>query len=97
MSNALYLLSPTFLSRKEARKASFAVTNLIPFRFLSFEMEAVDSYHVLKNRNTARSDRYELYAPGSVFYFNDEAQKLAFIKSIEDKKEFRQIGYNEYK
>lgn len=97
MSNALYLLSPTFLSREEARKATFAVTSLIPFRFLSFEMKAVDSYHVLKNRNTARSDKYELYAPGSVFYFNDEAQKQTFIKNIEDKKEFRQIGYNEYK
>lgn len=97
MSNALYLLSPTFLSREEARKATFAVTNLIPFRFLSFEMEAVDSYHVLKNRNTARSDKYELYAPGSVFYFNNDTQKQAFIKSIEEKKEFRQIGYNEYK
>lgn len=96
LANALYLLSPTYLSREEARKAKFAVTYLMPFRFLSFAMKDVDSYHVLKNR-TARSDRYELYAPGSVFYFNDESQKLAFIKSIEDKKEFRQIGYNEYK
>ena len=97
MTNALYLLSPTFLSREEVRKATFAITNLMSFRFLSFEMEAVESYHVLKNRDTARSDRYELYAPGSVFYFSDEVQKQSFIKSIEDKKEFRQIGYNEYK
>lgn len=96
LNNALYLLSPTFLSREEARKATFAVTSLMPFRFLSFDMKSIDSYHVLKNRQ-ARSERYELYAPGSVFYFNDETQKQAFIKSIEDKKEFRQIGYNEYK
>ena len=47
MTKALYLLSPTFLSREEIRKATFAITNLIPFRFLSFEMKAVDSYHVL--------------------------------------------------
>lgn len=96
LKNAVYLLSPAFLSREEARKATFAVTNLMPFRFLSFSMQAVDSYHVLKNR-TARSDRYELYAPGSVFYFNDNAQKQAFVKCLEEKKEFRQIGYNEYK
>ena len=97
MTNALYLLSPTFLTRKEVREATFAITSLMPFRFLSFEMEAAESYHVLKNRDTARSDRYELYAPGSVFYFNDTAQKQAFVKTIEDKQEFRQIGYNEYK
>lgn len=96
LKNAVYLLSPSFLSREEARKATFAVTSLMPFRFLSFSMQEVDSYHVFKNR-TARSDRYELYAPGSVFYFNDDTQKQAFIKYLEEKKEFRQIGYNEYK
>lgn len=96
MNNAICLLSPTFLSRKEAQQATFAVTNIVPFRFLSFLMDEVDSYHVLKNR-MARSDRFELYAPGSVFYFEREEQKLDFAKIIESKKEFRQIGYNEYK
>lgn len=96
MNNAIYLLSPTFLSREEVRKSIFAVTRLMPFRFLSFAMKEVDSYHVLRNR-TARSDRYELYAPGSVFYFSNEDQKQEFAKMIESKKEFRQIGYNEYK
>ena len=97
MTNAIYLLSPAFLSREEARKATFAVTNIIPFRFLSFVMDEVNSYHILKNRTARCNKRYELYASGSVFYFKDETQKQEFIKFLEDKKEFRQIGYNEYK
>ena len=97
MTNAIYLLSPAFLSREEARKATFAVTNIIPFRFLSFVMDEVNSYHILKNRNARSNKRFELYASGSVFYFKNETQKQEFAKIIESKKEFRQIGYNEYK
>ncbi len=100
LHNAIYLLSPTFLTREEARKATFAVTKLMPFRFLT-EREGNKeddnrSYHIL-NSKLRRSDRFELYAPGSVFYFRDEAQKQTFINIIENKREFRQIGYNEYK
>ena len=93
---ALWLLSPTFLTRKEARMAKFAVTRLMPFRFLKSEMDKVKSYNVL-SKELVRSERYELYAPGSVFYFESEGQKQEFAKIIESKKEFRQIGYNEYK
>ena len=95
-SNAVWLLSPTFLTRAEARTAKFAVTRLMPFRFLKSEMEKVNSYNVL-SQELVRSERYELYAPGSIFYFEDEHQKQEFIKAIESKKDFRQIGYNEYK
>ena len=93
---ALWLLSPTFLNRAEAQTAKFAITKLMPFRFLKSEMDKVKSYNVL-SRELVRSERYELYVPGSVFYFEDEDHKKAFIKLIESKKEFRQIGYNEYK
>lgn len=94
--NALWLLSPAFLTRAEARTAKFAVTRLMPFRFLKSEMDNVNSYNVL-SRELVRSERYELYAPGSVFFFEDEHQKQSFLKSIESKNDFRQIGYNEYK
>ena len=93
---ALWLLSPTFLTRAEAQTAKFAITRLMSFRFLKSEMDKVKSYNVL-SRELVRSERYELYAPGSVFYFENEEQKQAFVKLIESKKEFRQIGYNEYK
>lgn len=93
---AIWLLSPTFLTRAEAKEAKFAVTKLLSFRFLKSEMDKVNSYNIL-NRELVRSERYELYAPGSVFYFENENQKQEFIKVIESKKDFRQIGYNEYK
>lgn len=96
VNNAICLLSPTFLTRAEAQTAKFAITRLMPFRFLKSEMDKVKSYHILSG-NLTRSDRYELYAPGSVFYFENEEQKQVFISAIESKKEFRQIGYNEYK
>jgi len=96
MNNAVCLLSPPFLSRAEAQTAKFAITRLMPFRFLLSEMDKVKSYHILSG-NLTRSERYELYAPGSVFYFEDNVQKEAFEGLIKAKKEFRQIGYNEYK
>ena len=96
LANAVYMLSPTFLSKEDAQQAKFAITTLMPFRFLTSEMDKVDSYHIL-SKQLSRSDKYELYAPGSVFYFENEVQKKEFIEIIESKKDFRQIGYNEYK
>ena len=95
-ANAVWLLSPAYLKRAEAKKASFAVTRLVPFRFLQSNMDTVKSYNIL-SRELNRSERYDLYAPGSVFYFSDEKQKQEFIESLKSKKDFRKIGYNEYK
>lgn len=95
MPKAVCILSPTFLNRDEATTAAFAITNLTPFRFLESEMDKAKTYHIL-NKELKRSSKYELYAPGSVFYFENEEKKKEFIKMIESKKEFRQIGYNEY-
>lgn len=98
--NAIWLLSPAYLSRAEARTAKFAVTRLMPFRFLTDREDNSDNdnrtFHIL-NSKLKRSDKYELYAPGSVFYFENEDQKQEFVKAIESKNDFRQIGYNEYK
>lgn len=97
---AIWLHSPTFLTRAEAKKAKFAVTRLMPFRFLTDREDNREddnrSFHIL-NSKLKRSERYELYAPGSVFYFENDEQKQEFIKAIESKNDFRQIGYNEYK
>ena len=99
-SHAVCLLSPTYLKRAEAQTAKFAITRLMSFRFLTDRKDNKDddkrSYHVL-NSKLERSPRYELYAPGSVFYFENEAQKDAFCKLIDSKRDFRKIGYNEYK
>ena len=97
---AVWLLSPAFLTRAEARIAKFAVTRLMPFRFLTDREDNKENdnrtFHIL-NSKLKRSERYELYAPGSVFYFDTEEQKQEFINVLESKKEFRQIGDNEYK
>lgn len=97
VANAIYLLSPTFLIKEEVLKAKFAITNVIPFRFLQSNMDTANSYHILSKELT-RSCKYELYAPGSVFYFDDDdkTQKADFAKIIESKEEFRQIGYNAF-
>lgn len=99
---ALYLslLSPTYLSRDEMEDVKFAITRLVPFRFLKAEVDKVKSYNITrkeKDTGVKRSEKYELYAPGSVFYFDNEAQRQRFISHLEAKKDFRQIGYNEYK
>lgn len=100
INNAVYLLSPTYLSPEEAREAKFAITQVMPFRFLKTEVDKDVSYNIInkgKNKSLNRSKKFELYAPGSVFYFKDKEQKQKFIEYIESKKEFRQIGYNEFK
>ena len=100
-NGSLCLLSPAFLSKKEVTENTcFAITRLVPFRFLT-DRTAEDgynpkSYHILNGR-LKRSERYDLYAAGSVFYFKDAAQKQSFIEKLTAKKDFRQIGYNEYK
>lgn len=96
-AKAVTLLSPAFLTRDDVRENTcFAVTQLMPFRFLESVMEKTESYHIL-NRNLTRSARYELYAPGTVFYFDSDKQCQAFIKALKAKQEFSLIGYNEYK
>ena len=94
-NNTVCLFSPTFLTGDEARKASFAVSDLMPFRFLTSTIHAT-SYHIL-SQQLKRSGKYELFVPGSVFFFESESHKREFIDSIEAKRDFRQIGYNEYK
>lgn len=95
----LCLLSPAFLSKNEVMENTcFAITRLVPFRFLTDRAGFEDkvNYHILNGR-LKRSERYDLYAAGSVFYFKDAAQKQSFIEKLTAKKDFRQIGYNEYK
>lgn len=96
IDNAIYLLSPAFLTREDVGLAKFAITDIIPFRFLESSVYA-KSYSIL-NKDVKRSNvRYELYKAGSIFYFENNKAKNDFIEKLESKKEFRQIGYNEYK
>jgi CRISPR-associated protein Cmr3 len=100
-SLAISLLSPAFINRQDVKdNTRFAITQLMPFRFLTDREGNNDkdgrSYHII-NSKLKRSERYELYAPGTVFYFKNDTQRGEFIKILEARKDFRQIGYNEYK
>lgn len=94
LSDKIVLSSPAYLTQDEYSKACFAITETVAFRFLETSVNT-ESYNVL-NKNITRSNKYNLYATGSVFYFNDDAKKDDFKEALEGKKEFRQIGYNQY-
>ena len=99
-SLAISLLSPAFLTREEVRSNTiFAITQLMSFCFLTDRKDNRNdddrSYHIL-NSKLKRSERYELYAPGTVFYFESNEKRKAFVKALK-KNDFCQIGYNEYK
>ena len=93
--NKVVLQSPAYLTRKEVDNAAFAITEIVPFRFLNTSLET-KSYHRLDNY-VSRSVRYELYDRGSVFYFDNNNKKVAFVDALKKRNDFRQIGYNQYK
>lgn len=90
------LLSPARLLREQLKNVSYCMSEVVPFRFIKTSVEKTGSYNVF-NENYKRSERYELYASGSVFYFSDGTYADDFKKALESHKDFRQIGYNEYK
>lgn len=101
VSLAISLLSPAYINRQVVKdNTRFATTQLMPFRFLTDRDGNKEndgrSYHIV-NSKLRRSERYELYAPGTVFYFKDTTQRDEFIKALKGREDFRQIGYNEYK
>ena len=84
------LLADTYLS--EISLVKYAVCETTPFRFFKTTVDTT-KYHIMHNLNN-RSERYSLYAAGSVFFVEDAT---AFKKCIGTKKEFVQIGYNHIK
>ena len=99
----IVLLSPAFLDPADVRLADFAIAETMPFRFLKSSLDS-KSYN-LSGGGLARSEKYELYAPGSVFFIKEEitgkdgdrSRVQEFKAALEGKNEFRQIGYNQYR
>lgn len=89
------LLSPARLLSKDMDKVAFCMTEVMPFRYLRSTVHT-KSYNVL-DRELSRSERIEMYAPGSVFYFSSEADAEAFRNALNSYEDFRRIGFNEYK
>lgn len=89
------LQSPSYLSADDMQGVKFFISDTIPFRFMRTSVENTVDYTL--RAGYQRSCRYELYAPGSVFYFDSSDVASEFGKALEKYKAFRQIGYNEYK
>lgn len=93
------LLSDTYITKDDIDKCEirYSITQTRPFRFISTTNNSNTSYYRINAKNAAeRSERYELYEAGSVFYFKDEENREKFCDFLENRKDFIQIGYNKY-
>lgn len=93
------LLSDAYISDDMMKdiKIRYSINQARPFRFLKTENDSDSSHYRINGKNAAkRSDRYELYQAGSVFYFENEEQKNKFCDALKNRKDFNQIGYNKY-
>lgn len=86
------LLSDSLLTDDDIAKAGFSITNTVPFRFLQFNV--TEKNYNLSGGWKKSPKKYYLYEKGSVFYFRTDEDAQAFMESVENKKEFNQIGYN---
>lgn len=92
---SVVLLSDAYIS--EDCEVRYSINQMRPFRFLSTENKSDNSYYRVNGKDAAeRSERYELYQAGSVFYFADKEQMYKFCAVLESRKDFNQIGYNKY-
>lgn len=89
------LTSDAYIESSDLENVIYGITETIPFRFLKTTVNT-KSYNKLFGE-IKPSERLSLYQSGSVFFFKDEKDLEAFTKALEQKQEFRQIGYNQYK
>ena len=96
---SVVLLSDAYISDEMMKKTQmrYSVNNMRPFRFISTNNSSDASYYRINGKNAAkRSERYELYQAGSVFYFEKEEQTKDFCDILKSREDFNQIGYNKY-
>lgn len=88
----IVLDSPSFITDDVLSKACFSITETIPFKFMKTTIKTEDYSRL--GRKIRHSDRYELYQMGSVFYFRTKEDMKGFKTGIEERTDFRTIGYN---
>lgn len=93
----LTLQSPAFIPRSAMRHVKFAITSLLPFRFMQSSVMNTQEYRITDRSYKRSEKKYLLYDSGSVFYFEDDDSKDKFENCLKAQEDFRQIGYNEYK
>lgn len=79
------------LKKPDFGYVKYAITTMKPFRFIKSTVND-ESYNLVGNLHK-RSERYNLYSAGSVF-FVEKGNAEEFKKRIKAKAEFVQIGYN---
>lgn len=93
----LTLQSPAFIPRLAMCHVKFAITSLLPFRFMQSNVMNTQEYRITDRSYKRSEKKYLLYDSGSVFYFDEADDKNKFEKYLKAQEDFRQIGYNEYK
>lgn len=97
---SVVLLSDAYISKNDMDTINirFSINRIRPFRFLKTENQTNASYYRINGKGNvaSRSERYELYQAGSVFYFEKDDDRNAFVEVLESRKDFNQIGYNKY-
>lgn len=96
---SVVLMSDAYIPDEMMNKAQirYSINQMRPFRFISTNNSSDASYYRVNGKNAAtRSERYELYQAGSVFYFENEEQRKVFCDMLKSREDFNQIGYNKY-
>lgn len=96
IENTIVLTSPTYVESSELTNVSYAITDVIPFRFLSTSVDTTTSYVRKKDNGIVNSKKFNLYNTGSIFFFNSSDERDKFAKALNKHQDFQQIGYNQF-
>lgn len=89
------LLSDSYLPPGSEQLPMYANCRTQSFRFLKTTV-ATSGYTRFDTTEVDRSQRYELYRKGSVFYFDTDCHLNEFTCLLDGQEEFIHIGYNTY-
>lgn len=90
----IVLTSPALIDKDTVKQADFAIAETIPFKFMQTTID-LKSYHRLSG-SIQHSKKTFLFQTGSVFYFRLSDGFESFKSGLEKRKDFQQIGYNQY-
>lgn len=95
----IILTSDALLTNEVVDTADFAIADTVDFRFLNTNRKNTVSWSDLQQndkKSPSFSQKYELFARSSVFYFDTASKAALLINALNAEKAMRQIGYNQY-
>ena len=90
--NKIVLVSDAYVKEDITGISSFAITEVIDFRFITLDTDPNVNYY----QKPAKSHKFNLYKKGSVFYYENDQQRGDLLQAL-NIDNFRNIGYNYYK